>query len=81
MPTLQATFKVHRADPRGVVDGVATEERVVLHPLDPHEEGENDLMSVPQSGGGAIKLSITELNALGRFKPGQLVTVTFDIPD
>jgi hypothetical protein len=81
MSVLQATFKVHKVEPRGVVNGSHTEERVTLHPTDPHEDGSSDMLRESQSGSGKIRLTIDEPNALGRFKPGQLVEVSFDIPD
>lgn len=80
MAKLVATFKVHRAEPRNIVDGVAREERVLLHPLDPHEEGKNDLVGESRSGESKIQLKV-EGAALGKFKVGQLVTVSFDIPN
>jgi hypothetical protein len=82
MATLKATFKVHRAPYRGHADPAkATEERVVLHPVDAHEPGASDLTKELNSGNGQIKLTITAEAALGKFVPGQLVEVSFDIPD
>jgi len=77
---VKATFKVHRVDPRDVVHGVVREERVLLHTLDPHEPGVNELTHESRSGEAKIQLKITG-EALGSFRVGQFVEVTFDVRD
>lgn len=77
---LKATFKVHKVDGRGLVNGKATEERVLLHPIDPHELGTSDFHETTRSGLGQIKWVINKPEALGKFQVGQLVEVSFDIP-
>lgn len=81
MAKFTATFKVHRVEPRDRVDGKAREERVLLHPTDPHEPGKNTLMLESRSGYGQIKVNVTAPAALGRFKEGALIDVSFDIPE
>jgi hypothetical protein len=78
---MKATFKVHKVEPRDIVDGVARHERVTLHPIDPHEPGDHEHAIESRSGEGKIVLNITEPSALRRFVAGKYVSVTFDIPE
>lgn len=75
---MKVTFKVHKVEQRGFVDGVPRQERVTMHPIDPHEEGVNDLANVTRSGEGKIVVNIYKPEALGKFKQGALVNVTFE---
>lgn len=75
---MRITFKVHKAEPRNFVDGVAREQRVTLHPIDPHEPGENELTKVSRSGEGKLVLRVDEPAALGRFQVGRLVALTLE---
>ncbi len=69
------TFKVHRARK------VPNETTVILHPLDRHESGTNDLTAGPsESGNGKIKLIVTATDALDYFVEGSLIEVTFGEP-
>ena len=79
---MQATFKVHKVEPRGVVDGKATVEIVTLHPIDPHEPGPHDLFKTSRSGeNGQIRLQVDASEALGQFVAGKRVTVTFSFEE
>lgn len=79
------TFKVHRVEPRGFINGAATEERVLMHPIDPHEVADGvtsqELLQETRSGHAQIKFNVRAPEALGKFKEGQLVHVSFDIPE
>ena len=75
---MKATFKVHKAEPRDVVGGVHRAEMVTLHPIDPHETGFHEHTRETRSGNGKFKLLVDDPKALGKFKPGALVTLTFE---
>jgi hypothetical protein len=76
---MKATFKVHKVEPRDIVDGVARCELITFHPIDPHEAGAHEHAIESRSGEGQIKLKITEPKALGRFSTGDYVEVSFDV--
>jgi hypothetical protein len=78
---MKATFKVHKVEPRDVVDGVHRAERVTLHPIDPHEPGVHEHAAESRSGEGKIVLNVTEPSALRKFVAGKYVTVTFDLSE
>lgn len=76
---MKCTFKVHRVVPGDFVDGKARREKLLLHPIDPHENGVNDFANVTRSGEGKLTLTITRAEQIGKFKEGQLVTLSFDL--
>lgn len=77
---MKATFKVHKVEPRGMINGKATVEVVTLHPIDPHEPGPHEPFKVSRSGeNGQIRMQIDAPAELGKFLPGKLVTVTFEV--
>lgn len=72
---MRLTFKVHKIDPRDVVDGVARAEIVTLHPIDPHEKGAHDHAIESRSGEGKLILKVTDPRQLGRFAVGRYVSL------
>lgn len=76
---MKVTFKVHKVEKRDIVGDKHRHERVTLHPIDPHEPGVNDLANVTRSGEGKIVVNVYKAEALGKFKQGALVTVSFDL--
>ena len=77
---MKATFKVHKVEQRGIVNGKHTVELVVLHPVDPYEPGPRELFRESRSGeSGQIKLQVDAPAALGKFQVGRLITVSFAV--
>ena len=72
---MRVTFKVHKVELRDILDGAPREERLTLHPIDPHEDGAHDHAAESRSGEGKLMLKITEPSQLGKYLVGAYVTV------
>lgn len=73
---LVATFKVHKVDAKFENGGPV--EKVTMHYLDPQEPGVNALVKEARSGNSRVSFVVDAVTAVGVFKVGQFVQVTFE---